>query len=176
MKVAVSSTGPDLDAQVDPRFGRAQYLLVVDIDSLEFEALENPNMAAGGGAGIQTAQMIAAKGAEAVITGNCGPNAYRTLAAAGIGVHVGASGTVRQAIEDFKSGKYQATTGPSVPGHFGMGGGPGAGRPTASFAAGAAAGAEANAGEAIQDLKQETEAMRAQLEGITERIARLEKP
>lgn len=63
MKIAVSSAGPDLESQVDPRFGRAQYLLVVDTDTLEFEALQNPNVAVGGGAGIQTAQMIAAKGA-----------------------------------------------------------------------------------------------------------------
>jgi predicted Fe-Mo cluster-binding NifX family protein len=123
MKIAVSSTGPNLDAQVDPRFGRAQYLLIVDIESLEFEAVENPNVAAGGGAGIQTAQMIASKGAEAVVTGNCGPNAYQTLAAAGIGVHIGASGTVREAVERFKRGEFQAALGPSVPSHFGTGGG-----------------------------------------------------
>jgi len=125
MKIAVSSTGPDLDAQVDPRFGRAQHLLIVDTDDLEFEAVANPNVAAGGGAGIQTAQMIANKGAEAVLTGNCGPNAYRTLVAAGIQVYAGVSGSVRDAIDAFKGGKLGPLSEPSVPGHFGMGGGGG---------------------------------------------------
>ena len=123
MKIAVSSTGTDLDAQVDPRFGRAQHLLIVDIDSLEFEAVANPNVTAGGGAGIQTAQMIASKGAEAILTGNCGPNAYRTLAAAGIQVYAGVSGSVREAIEAFKKGAFGPLSEPSGPGHAGMGGG-----------------------------------------------------
>jgi predicted Fe-Mo cluster-binding NifX family protein len=127
VKLAVSSTGPSLDSPVDPRFGRAQYLLIVDVDTLEFEAVQNSNVMAGGGAGIQTAQMIASKGAEAVLTGNCGPNAYRTLNAAGIGVHVGAAGTVREALERWKQGQFQAAVGPSVPGHSGIGGGTGVG-------------------------------------------------
>jgi len=122
MKVAVTSSEPDLDAQVDPRFGRAQYLLVVDSETLEFEAVPNPNTSAGGGAGIQTAQLIASKGAEAVLTGNCGPNAFRTLEAAGIKVYVGVSGTVRDALESLKGGSLSAAPGPSVSGHFGIGG------------------------------------------------------
>ena len=123
MKIAVSSTGTDLDAQVDPRFGRAQHLLIVDIDSLEFEAVANPNVTAGGGAGIQTAQMIASKGAEAVLTGSCGPNAFRTLTAAGIQVYAGLSGSVREAVDAFKGGKLGPLSEPSAPGHSGMGGG-----------------------------------------------------
>ena len=123
MKIAVSSTGTDLDAQVDPRFGRAQHLLIVDIDSLEFEAVANANAAAGGGAGIQTAQMIASKGAEAVLTGSCGPNAFRTLTAAGIQVYAGLSGSVREAVDAFKGGKLGPLSEPSAPGHSGMGGG-----------------------------------------------------
>lgn len=125
MKIAVSSTGTDLDARVDPRFGRAQHLIVVDTDSLAFEAVANPNVTAGGGAGIQTAQIIASKGAEAVLTGNCGPNAYRTLAAAGIPVYAGVSGSVREAIDAFKAGTLAPLSEPSVLGHFGMGGGGG---------------------------------------------------
>lgn len=127
MKIAITSAAADLDAQMDPRFGRAQYLLIVDTESLEFEAVENPNIAAGGGAGIQTSQMIANKGAEAVLTGNCGPNAYQTLSAAGMKVYVGLSGPVRQALEAFKRGELAPIEGPSVPGHFGRGG-MGAGR------------------------------------------------
>ena len=92
MKIAVSATAPHLDADLDPRFGRCQYLLVVDSESMEFEAIENPAMSTPGGAGIQAAQLVAQKGVEAVITGDCGPNAYQVLSAAGIPVFVGASG------------------------------------------------------------------------------------
>jgi predicted Fe-Mo cluster-binding NifX family protein len=102
MKIAVTSTGPNLEAALDPRFGRAQYLLMVDTDTFDFEALQNPNIDAGSGAGIQTAQMIAAQGVQAVLTGNCGPNASQALSAAGITVQLGAKGTVREAVERFK--------------------------------------------------------------------------
>ena len=108
MKIAITSTAPDLDAEMDPRFGRAQYLLIVETETLEFEAIENPNIAAGGGAGIQTSQMIAGKSAEAVLTGNCGPNAYQTLSAAGVQVYVGLSGPVRRVVEAFKRGELRS--------------------------------------------------------------------
>jgi len=122
MKIAVTSVGATLDSQVDPRFGRAQYLLIVDTDSLDVEAIDNPNVAAGGGAGIQTAQMVAGKGAQAVLTGNCGPNAFRTLNAADIQIYTNVSGVVRDAIESLKRGILQPISGPSVGGHFGAGG------------------------------------------------------
>jgi len=86
MKIAISAAGPSLDAAVDARFGRCQYFVIVDPQTMELEALENSNVAAAGGAGISTAQMIANKGAEVVLTGNCGPNAYQTLSAAGVQV------------------------------------------------------------------------------------------
>jgi len=121
MKICVTSTGADLDAQVDPRFGRCQYFIFADAESLDFKATQNPYATAGGGAGIQAGQLIAENDVEAVITGNCGPNAYRTLQAAGIQVVIGASGTVRQAIESFKKGSLGAASQPNVPGHFGMG-------------------------------------------------------
>lgn len=125
MKIAVSATAASLDAEVDPRFGRCQYFVIVDPDTMQFESLENSGVMAGGGAGIATAQTIAGKGVEAVLTGNCGPNAYQVLSAAGIKVVTGVSGKVRQAVEDYKSGKLKASSQPNVPGHFGMGGGMG---------------------------------------------------
>ena len=79
MKIAVSATGPDMDAEVDPRFGRCQYFIIVDPETMEFEAVDNESAMASGGAGISAAQMIAGKGVEAVLTGNCGPNAYQVL-------------------------------------------------------------------------------------------------
>ena len=129
MKIAITSAGPTLDSQVDPRFGRAQYLLIVDTDSLDVEAIDNPNAAAGGGAGIQTAQMVAEKGVQAVLTGNCGPNAFRTLNAADIQIYTNVSGSVRDAIESVKRGVLQPIAGPSVGGHFGAGGVGGQGGP-----------------------------------------------
>ena len=128
MKIAISATAANLDADVDPRFGRCQYFDIVDPDTMEFESLENSGAMAGGGAGIATAQTISGKGVEAVLTGNCGPNAHQVLSAAGIKIVTGVSGKVRQAIEDYKSGKLKASSQPNVPGHFGMGGGMGRGR------------------------------------------------
>ncbi|MBN1461803.1 MAG: NifB/NifX family molybdenum-iron cluster-binding protein [Armatimonadetes bacterium] len=122
MKIAITSSGPTLDSELDPRFGRAQYILIVDTESLEVEAIENPNIAAGGGAGVQTSQMVAEKGAEAVLTGNCGPNAFRTLGAAGLQVYTGLSGTVRSVVQAFAEGKLAPISDPSVPSHFGVSG------------------------------------------------------
>lgn len=122
MKVIVSSAGKDLDSEIDPRFGRCAYFLLVDTDTMACEALDNGNIALGGGAGIQSAQLAASKGAKAVITGNCGPNAVRTLSAAGVEVIVGQSGSVRRAVEDFKAGRLKGTTEPNVADHYGMAG------------------------------------------------------
>lgn len=128
MKIAISAIEPSLDAKVDPRFGRCQYFVVVDPDTMQFEAVGNSGSMSAGGAGISTAQMIAGKGVEVVLTGNCGPNAYQVLSAAGIKVVTGVSGKVRDAIQDYKSGKLQASFQPNVAGHFGLGHGAGMGR------------------------------------------------
>jgi predicted Fe-Mo cluster-binding NifX family protein len=119
MKIAISAVNPTLDSEVDQRFGRCQYFIIVDADTLEFEATENTSAAAGGGAGISAAQTIANKKVEAVLTGNCGPNAFQVLSAAGITVITGVSGPVKDAIEDYKAGKYQPISQPNVAGHFG---------------------------------------------------------
>jgi len=127
MKIAVTATKPSLDAEVDPRFGRCQYFVIVDLDTMESESIENSSSQASGGAGISTGQMIAEKGAEAVLTGNCGPNAFRVLNASGIKVITGATGKILDAIEDYKAGRLQSSTQPNVAGHFGTGGGGGKG-------------------------------------------------
>lgn len=128
MKIAVTSSGPSIDDNIDPRFGRCAYFLIIDSDTLALESLENSNRALGGGAGIQSAQLVAGKGASVVLTGNCGPNAFRTFGAAGVRVVTGASGKVRQAVELFKSGKLSSSPTPNVQAHFGTGGGGGIGR------------------------------------------------
>jgi predicted Fe-Mo cluster-binding NifX family protein len=120
MKIAVTSRGPDLDSQVEPRFGRCPYFLIIETETLEFEALENPNVALGGGAGIQSAQLLANSGVQTVLTGNCGPNAFQTLGAAQIQIIVGVSGTVRQAVEQLKQGAFSGAAAPNVASHFGM--------------------------------------------------------
>jgi len=121
MRIAVSASGPTLDAEVDPRFGRCQCFIIVDPDNMEFEVVENSGAQARGRAGIATAQMIVDKGVEAVLTGNCGPNAFQVLYAAGIKVVTGVSGKVWDTVQEYKAGGLQPTSQPSVPGHFGMG-------------------------------------------------------
>jgi predicted Fe-Mo cluster-binding NifX family protein len=130
MKVAVSAQGTTLDAAVDPRFGRCQQILIVDADTLEHEVVSNPNISASGGAGIQTAQMISKKGAQVLLTGHCGPNAFRTLQAAGVQVYIDVAGTIRTAIDQYKNNQLQAAVQPNVGGHFGdqVGRGQAAGR------------------------------------------------
>jgi predicted Fe-Mo cluster-binding NifX family protein len=122
MLVAVSSTGKNLSDQIDPRFGRCAYFLIIDIDNMEFQVFDNESIALGGGAGIQSAQFIASKDAHAVITGNCGPNAVRTLQAAGVELVVGQAGSVEEAVERYKTGRLKTTTEPNVSDHHGMGG------------------------------------------------------
>ncbi len=119
MKVAVSSTGQDLDAAVDPRFGRAQYFIIVDTDTMESEAVANTqNLQAAQGAGIQAATNVARYQPKAVLTGNCGPKAFQTLKSAGIEVIVNVQGTVREAVKAYVDGKLQATSAPNVAPHW----------------------------------------------------------
>jgi predicted Fe-Mo cluster-binding NifX family protein len=128
MKICVSAVADSLDAQVDPRFGRCQFFVIVNSETMQFEAI--PNMASGamGGAGIQAAQTIASKGVQVLLTGNVGPNAFQALSTAGIKIVTGAFGNVREAIEKYKRGELSETNSPTVRGHFGMGMGRGRGR------------------------------------------------
>jgi predicted Fe-Mo cluster-binding NifX family protein len=129
MKIGVSSTGKDIDAQVDPRFGRCRYFLIIDTDTMNFVSISNESAMASGGAGIQAAQTVAKAGAEVVITGNMGPNAFQTLSAAGIMVFTGVNGTIKEAVEKYKKGELKKTESASVGSHFGMrAGGRGFGR------------------------------------------------
>jgi len=128
MKICVSAVANSLDAQLDPRFGRCPYFVIVDSESMQFEAIPNVASGAMGGAGIQAAQVIAGKGVKLLITGNVGPNAFQALSVAGIKIVTGAFGTVREAVEKYKKGELRETGAPTVGGHFGMGRGQGQGR------------------------------------------------
>ena len=130
MKIAVTSTGPALDDNVEARFGRCPYFLIIDTDTMQLEAIENPNIALGGGAGIQSAQLMSEKGVTAVLTGNCGPNAFNVFGQAGIQVIVGVNGPVRDAVEQFKRGAFSSASQPNVASHFGVNTSPAAPTPT----------------------------------------------
>lgn len=121
MKIAISVSGNDLSSEIDPRFGRARGFLLVEDSAEGFEHIANPNIDAAGGAGIQTAQMVVERGAETVITGNVGPNAYRVLETAGVKVFTGASGKAEEALEDYRSGKLEVAASATVEEKSGMG-------------------------------------------------------
>lgn len=179
MKIAVSATGLTLDAEVDPRFGRCRYFVIIDPETMQFEAFENPNVAASGGAGIGTATMIASKGVDVVLTGNCGPNAYQTLAAAGIQVVTGASGRIRDAVQAYKSGKLRPAEEASVGSHWGIGAGRGMrmGRsmPTGLGAAESAASQPGTADRELELLKNQVQSLERGLAEIERRLENLEK-
>ena len=110
--------GTDLNTQVDPRFGRCQYFVIVDSDTLEFEAIGNPNIGAMSRAGIQSAQMMVDKGVQVILTGNVGPNAFQTLSTAGVQIMAGVTGTLRETIRQFNSGQLQPVSRATVPEYF----------------------------------------------------------
>ncbi len=123
MKICITSQGNSLESQVDPRFGRCQYFIIVDTDTDEAVAVDNLNKDGLGGVGIQSGQFMAEKGVKAVLTGNVGPNAFQTLSAAGIDVITGVTGSVKDAVEKYKKGGFKPGAGASVDSHFGSRGG-----------------------------------------------------
>ena len=120
MKIAITSTGPKLEDKVDPRFGRCRYFILFDTDTNKFEAIENTGAQGMGGVGIRSGQMMSDKEVKIVLTGNCGPNAFSTLQAAGIEVITGATGTVQEAVDKFKSGGFKPVSQANVSAHSGI--------------------------------------------------------
>lgn len=119
MKVAVTSNGTTLDSDVDPRFGRCKTFLIVDTDADAFEAIDNvQNLQAASGAGIQSAETVVNQGVEAVLTGHCGPKAFRTLSAANVDIYVGLEGSVKEALAKLRAGELQPTRSADVDGHW----------------------------------------------------------
>ncbi|MFA5260743.1 MAG: NifB/NifX family molybdenum-iron cluster-binding protein [Candidatus Omnitrophota bacterium] len=105
MNICITAEGKTLDSKVDLRFGRCRYFILYDTQTGNVEALENPNALFSGGAGIQSAQLMITQGVKTVVTGHVGPNAFGVLTPAGIDVYLTTVGMVREAIENFKSGK-----------------------------------------------------------------------
>lgn len=127
MKIAITATGEGLDAPASPIFGRSQYLVLVETDTMECETLSNPAISAAGGAGIQAAQFLANRGVQALVTGNVGPNAFQVFNAANIPVYLYSGANVREAAKAFTKHELTEASGPSARSHSGMGGGSGRG-------------------------------------------------
>ncbi|MBL7064903.1 MAG: NifB/NifX family molybdenum-iron cluster-binding protein [Anaerolineae bacterium] len=185
MKVVVTAQGADLDALATPVFGRCPMYVFVDTETMEFEAVENPAIAAAGGAGIQAAQFVIEHGAQAVVTGNVGPNAFNVFQSANVPIYLFGGGTVRQAVEAYKAGGLQPVSGANVQTGMGMSRGMGMGRgmEMGRRASGSvpptpppppAAPAPSREGE-IAALKDMASGLRSQLAEILERLDRLEK-
>jgi predicted Fe-Mo cluster-binding NifX family protein len=127
MKIAITSNGANLDAPMSPVFGRCPMVVLVETEPLQFEAIENPAIAAPSGAGIQAAQLVVERGAQAVVTGNVGPNALDVFQSAGVPIYLFNGGTVRDAVEAFKAGKLQPIAAASARAGAGTGAGQGMG-------------------------------------------------
>jgi predicted Fe-Mo cluster-binding NifX family protein len=132
MRIAISATGPSLNSEIDPRFGRSEYFVVVDPETMQLETLRNPNLGAASGAGISTAQLICNQGVGAVLTGSIGPKAHQVLSTAGVRMLTGVSGKIDDAIAMFKSGmlveRADAGTGPGMGSRSGPGSAKGGGQ------------------------------------------------
>ncbi len=175
MRIAVSAAEPRLDRPVDPRFGRCRYFVLVDSETMEWKALDNENAGAAGGAGIRAAQAIADEAVDVVVTGNCGPNAYQTLAASGIQVVTGASGSIEEAVEAYKQGGLQPTPRASVAAHYGTGASPGMGMGR-GMGKGRWAGPSAPpSSDALAGLTEQLRALTREIEGLSDRLDALER-
>lgn len=179
MRVVVTANGEGLDAPASPVFGRCPYYILVDTETGAARTIPKPAVAAGGGAGIQAAQYVVQEGAQAVITGNVGPNAFQIFQAAGVPVYLSPGGTVRQAVEAFKRGGLLPLGQATAPAHAGMGRGMAPGPMPASPPASppeASPGAPASPREQeLAELKDIAAQLRRQLAEVMERIEKLEQ-
>jgi predicted Fe-Mo cluster-binding NifX family protein len=184
MRIVVSSQGETLDALASPVFGRCPTFVFVDSETMSTEAVPNPAMSQGGGAGIQATQFVVNQGAEAVLTGNLGPNAFDVLQAAGVPGYLVGGGTVGQAVAAFNAGQLQAMTAANVAAHAGMGGGRGkgtrsGGRRGMGMGPGAppAVSTQSNAAKEAElaELRETLKGLRQQLAETMGRIENLEK-
>ncbi len=172
MKIVVTANGTNLDAPASPVFGRCPTYMFVDTETMEFKAIPNPAMSAPGGAGIQAAQFVIEQGAQAVLTGNVGPNAYNVFQAANVPIYLLTGGTVREAVEAYKVGQLPSAAEASVQAHAGMGRGMGRGALGATLPP---TPQPASREEEVATLKQTASDLRQQLAQIMERLDKLEK-
>lgn len=181
MRIVISAAGNDLDASVSPVFGRCPVYLFVDTETMEVEAVPNPAVSAAGGAGIQAAQFVARQGAQAVLSDNLGPNAFRVLVAAGIPVYRVSGGTVRQAVEAFKEGRLNPISEATTVAHAGIGWCRGPGmrrwgigvRETAMETAPPAQPASGVSREELNALKEEVRSLQEKLNDFLRRLEQI---
>lgn len=183
MRVVVSSDSADLSVPVSANFGRCATYLFVDVDTLEFQALANPAANSGGGAGIQAAQLVIEHGAQAVLTGNVGPNAFQVFDAAGVPVFLVSQMTIGEAVEAYKSGRLEPAPGATVSAHAGPRLAPSravGATPSGSVQIETARGAPpATAGarrrDEVAELERTAVDLRRQLADVMDRISKLEE-
>jgi predicted Fe-Mo cluster-binding NifX family protein len=119
VKVVFTVSADTLQAPLDIRFGRAPKFLVYDLDSRKYDVIDNEqNLNAAQGAGIQSAETVARLGAKALVTGHCGPKAFRVLRAAGIKIFCTDARTVAEALELYSAGRLTEATSADVEGHW----------------------------------------------------------
>ena len=119
VKIALTAAGSDLDAPLDDRFGRAPQFIIYDLEADTYEVIDNrQNVAATQGAGVQAAQTVAHAGVAGLITGHCGPKAFRALQAAGIAIYNTEAATVAEALTAFRDGRLMSSSSPDVQGHW----------------------------------------------------------
>jgi predicted Fe-Mo cluster-binding NifX family protein len=177
MKIIITAEGNDLNAPTSPRFGRCSTYVFVETETMAFEAVPNPAASASGGAGIQAAQFVIERGAQAVLTGNLGPNAADVFRAAEIPVYLNNETTVQAAVEAFNDGRLTIARGANVEAHAGMGGRPGRGM---GMGRGLGHYTTPNPApdpreEEIRDLRELAGNLRQELADVIDRIEKLEK-
>jgi predicted Fe-Mo cluster-binding NifX family protein len=119
MKIVVTTSGNDLQAPLDPRFGRAAGYLVYDSECSTYKRIDNAkSQETSHGAGILAAELVARSGAKVLISGHCGPKAFRVLQAAGVKVYNCAAATVAEALEQYRAGKLVEAESADVSGHW----------------------------------------------------------
>jgi len=119
MKIAFTTAGNDLQAQLDSRLGRCARFLIYDLESESFTLIENgQNLQAVQGAGIQAAETVLRSGADVLISGHCGPKAFKVLRAGGVAIYNAPSGTLASLLEQFRAGQLTEASSADVEGHW----------------------------------------------------------
>jgi predicted Fe-Mo cluster-binding NifX family protein len=183
VKIVVTSSGTDLNAPASPVFGRCLVYVLVDTETMHLKALENPAIGTLRGAGFQAAEFVVGCGAQAVVTGNVGPNAFAVLQASGLPVYLSGGGTVREAVEAYKTGRLQPAEEANVPTHsgttrgigVGAGRGMGMGGRTRDAVSLALPALPASREEETAALKETAQELRDRLAQVLERLEQLEK-
>jgi predicted Fe-Mo cluster-binding NifX family protein len=183
VKIVLTADGTGLDAPASPVFGRCAVYVFVDTETMHFETVGNPDSDILRGAGFQAAEFVIERGAQAVMTGNVGPNAFSVLQSAGVPVYLSGRRTVREAVEAYKTGRLQPVEGANVPTHSGTSGGIGVGvgrgvgreRRTQDAVSPAPPTPPASREEEITALKETAKELRERLAQVLERLEQLEK-